>query len=45
VWRPLAAAVAAGDITLLFSSRDRLHNNAVALREYLLARTGEERAG
>jgi uncharacterized protein YeaO (DUF488 family) len=26
-----------GDITLLFGARDREHNNAVALRQYLLA--------
>ena len=39
-WRPLADA-AAGDVVLLFSSRDTQHNNAVALREYLLA----QRAG
>src|SRR3954469_11728917 len=29
------------DVTLLYSSRDRDHNNAVALREYLLARIAE----
>lgn len=37
-WRPLAEAAAAGDIVLLYSSRDTAHNNAVALREYLTAR-------
>jgi len=37
-WRPLAEAAADGDVTLLFSSRDVEHNNAVALREYLLNR-------
>ena len=37
VWQPLADAAAAGDITLLYSSRDTEHNNALALREYLLA--------
>jgi uncharacterized protein YeaO (DUF488 family) len=37
-WRPLGDAIAAGDITLLYSSRDAEHNNAVALREYLMAR-------
>jgi uncharacterized protein YeaO (DUF488 family) len=37
-WRPLAESVAAGDVTLLYSSRDREHNNAVALRRYLLER-------
>jgi uncharacterized protein YeaO (DUF488 family) len=33
----LDEAVSAGDITLLYSSRDTEHNNAVALRGYLLA--------
>jgi uncharacterized protein YeaO (DUF488 family) len=37
-WRVLADAAAADDITLLYSSRDAEHNNAVALREYLTAR-------
>jgi uncharacterized protein YeaO (DUF488 family) len=34
----LRDAAAAGDVTLLYSSRDAEHNNAVALREYLMAR-------
>jgi uncharacterized protein YeaO (DUF488 family) len=38
VWRPLADAAAAGDVVLLFTSRDTEHNNAVALREYLIGR-------
>jgi uncharacterized protein YeaO (DUF488 family) len=37
-WQPLRDAAADGDITLLYSSRDAEHNNAVALREYLSAR-------
>lgn len=37
-WQPLAVAARAGDITLLYSSRDRDHNNAVVLRDYLQAR-------
>jgi uncharacterized protein YeaO (DUF488 family) len=37
-WEPLRAAADAGDITLLYSSHDAEHNNAVALREYLMAR-------
>jgi uncharacterized protein YeaO (DUF488 family) len=37
-WQPLRDAAHAGDITLLYSSRDTEHNNAVALREYLTAR-------
>ena len=38
VWEPLAEAAATSDITLLYSSRDTTHNNAVALRDYLMAR-------
>jgi uncharacterized protein YeaO (DUF488 family) len=37
-WLPLAEASAAGHICLLYSSRDVEHNNAVALRDYLLER-------
>lgn len=36
-WRPLMDAIAEGEVTLLYSSRDREHNNAVALRDYLEA--------
>jgi uncharacterized protein YeaO (DUF488 family) len=36
-WQPLRDAAAAGDVTLLYSSRDAEHNNVVALRDYLLA--------
>jgi uncharacterized protein YeaO (DUF488 family) len=37
-WAPLRDAAATEDITLLYSSRDAEHNNAVALRDYLTAR-------
>jgi uncharacterized protein YeaO (DUF488 family) len=37
-WQPLADAARVGDITLLYSSRDRDHNNAVVLRDYLQIR-------
>lgn len=37
-WRAIADAAAAGDVVLLYSSRDTEHNNAVALRDYLIAR-------
>ncbi len=40
-WAPLRDAAATGDVTLLYSSRDARHNNAVALREYLTARSKE----
>lgn len=36
-WKPLADAARHGDVTLLYSSRDREHNNAVVLRDYLRA--------
>jgi len=38
-WQQLAAAASRGTVTLLYSSRDREHNNAVVLRNYLLSRT------
>jgi uncharacterized protein YeaO (DUF488 family) len=44
-WQPLIEAAAAGDVTLLYSSRDREHNNAVVLRDYLQARTITKRKG
>jgi len=38
-WRPLFEAAGKGTVTLLHDARDPDHNNAVALREYLLPRT------
>ena len=40
-WRPLRDAATAGGVSLLYSSRDTEHNNAVALREYLSEQIGE----
>ncbi len=37
-WEPLLRAAWSGDLTLVFSARDEEHNNAVALREFLLER-------
>ncbi len=34
-WEPILAAAQKGAVTLLFSSRDTEHNNAVALRDYI----------
>lgn len=34
-WRPLLEAAQRGTVTLVFSSRDTSHNNAVALKDYL----------
>jgi uncharacterized protein YeaO (DUF488 family) len=42
-WAVLRDAAAAGDVTLLYSSRDAEHNNAVALREYLSAHLASPR--
>lgn len=34
-WRPVLAAARVGPVTLVYSSHDEEHNNAVALHEYL----------
>jgi uncharacterized protein YeaO (DUF488 family) len=39
--RPLLDAAREGDVTLLYSARDPEHNNAVVLREHLLATLGD----
>lgn len=39
-WRPIATAGRRGTVTLLYSSHDTEHNNAVALQQYLKARRG-----
>jgi uncharacterized protein YeaO (DUF488 family) len=35
VWRPIASAARRGRVTLVYSSHDTQHNNAVALQEFL----------
>jgi uncharacterized protein YeaO (DUF488 family) len=37
-WRPIVSAARRGRVTLVYSSHDTEHNNAVALRDYLEAR-------
>jgi uncharacterized protein YeaO (DUF488 family) len=37
-WRPLVTAAKRGMVTLLYSSHDEKHNNAIALQEYLRAK-------
>ena len=37
-WRPIVSAAQRGRVTLVYSSRDTEHNNAVALRQYLEAK-------
>ncbi|NGZ59274.1 MAG: DUF488 domain-containing protein [Nitrospira sp. LK265] len=39
---PILKAAQRGRVTLLYSSHDTEHNNAVALKEYLDARKGKE---
>jgi uncharacterized protein YeaO (DUF488 family) len=34
-WRPIVSAARRGRVTLVYSSHDTRHNNAVALQEYL----------
>ena len=37
-WRPILTAARRGAVTLVYSSHDEEHNNAVALKEYLQAK-------
>jgi uncharacterized protein YeaO (DUF488 family) len=37
-WRPIVTAAKRGTVTLLYSSHDEEHNNAIALQEYLRAK-------
>ncbi len=37
-WQPILSAARRGRVTLVYSSHDPAHNNAVALQEYLSAR-------
>ena len=39
VWRPILSAARDGTVTLVYSSHDTIHNNAVALQQYLEAKT------
>jgi uncharacterized protein YeaO (DUF488 family) len=38
-WEPIVSAARRGTVTLVFSSHDTEHNNAVALREYVQAKS------
>ncbi|HJR60451.1 MAG TPA: DUF488 family protein [Vicinamibacterales bacterium] len=42
-WQPIVSAARRGTVTLVYSSHDDEHNNAVALQEYLQAK-GRRRA-
>jgi len=37
-WRPIVAAARRGTVTLVYSSHDEQHNNAVALMDYVRAK-------
>ena len=37
-WQPITSAARRGTVTLVYSSHDTEHNNAVALKEYLQAK-------
>jgi uncharacterized protein YeaO (DUF488 family) len=43
-WQPIVAAARRGPVTLVYSSHDERHNNALALKEYLAVNT-RRRAG
>ena len=42
-WAPLIDAARGGVLTLLYSSRDRDHNNAVVLRDYVYEHASDQR--
>lgn len=43
-WEPIRNAARHGAVTLVYSAHDTEHNNAVALKEYLRAHTGQKRS-
>ncbi len=43
-WKPLLEAARHGTVSLLYSSHDQEHNNAVALKEYLEQHLREEKS-
>ena len=42
-WQPIVSAARRGTVTLVYSSRDAQHNNAVALRDYLQSKIRKRR--
>jgi uncharacterized protein YeaO (DUF488 family) len=42
-WRPLLSAARGGTVTLVYSSHDQEHNNAVALKDYLQTEARQRR--
>ena len=43
-WQPLLSAARRGRLTLVYSSHDTAHNNAVALKEFLQRHLGKKAA-
>ncbi|HVC18890.1 MAG TPA: DUF488 family protein [Vicinamibacterales bacterium] len=43
-WRPILSAARRGAVTLVYSSHDEQHNNAVVLQAYLVAKQGRRPA-
>lgn len=43
IWKPLLEAARQGTITLVYSSHDAEHNNAVVLKEFLEAKLSQRR--
>lgn len=43
-WRPILEATHSGNVTLIYSSHDSEHNNAVALKEFLIQKLHAEKA-
>lgn len=41
-WAPILAAAKQGTVTLIYGARDAEHNNAVALKEFLLSKINAE---
>lgn len=41
-WQPLLSAARHGDVVLLYGARDREHNSAVVLRDYLQEKLPEQ---
>jgi uncharacterized protein YeaO (DUF488 family) len=44
-WRAIVTAARRGAVTLVYSSRDTEHNNAVALKDYLRPKIRKSRSG
>ncbi len=43
IWAPILKAAKSGTVTLVYSSHDTEHNNAVALKKYLEARMAHKK--